>query len=81
MTIIFSMYNKKKGDKMNEDQIILNEMEQHTDAIEKVRKEYLIKRNGKDDPNLFISIVQKISKETNQKLDIVDTYNTAFAIN
>ena len=66
---------------MNEDQIILNEMEQHTDAIEKVRKEYLIKRNGKDDPNLFISIVQKISKQTNQKLDIVDTYNTAFAIN
>ena len=42
------MNNKKKGDKMNEDQIILNEMEQYFDAIEKVRKEYLDKRNGKD---------------------------------
>ena len=66
---------------MNEDQIILNEMEQHTDAIEKVKKEYLQKREGKDNPQLFINIVQKISKQTNQNLDIVDTYNTAFAIN
>jgi len=66
---------------MNEDQIILNEMEQHTDAIEKVKKEYLQKREGTNNPQLFINIVQKISKQTNQNLDIVDTYNTAFAIN
>ena len=66
---------------MNEDQIILNEMEQYFDAIEKVRKEYLDKRNGKDNPQLFIDIVQKISKQENQELDIIETYNTAFAIN
>ena len=75
------MNNKKKGDKMNEDQIILNEMEQYFDAIEKVKKEYLEKRDGKDNPQLFINIVQKISKQENQELDIEDTYNTAFAIN
>ena len=66
---------------MNEDQIILNEMEQYFDAIEKVKKEYLEKRDGKDNPQLFINIVQKISKQENQELDIEDTYNTAFAIN
>ena len=66
---------------MNEDQVILNEMEQYFDAIEKVKKEYLEKRDGKDNPQLFINIVQKISKQENQELDIVDTYNTAFAIN
>ena len=75
------MNNKKKGDKMNEDQIILNEMEQYFDAIEKVKKEYLEKRDCKDNPQLFINIVQKISKQENQELDIEDTYNTAFAIN